>query len=76
MTLMELGEEYLRQELVVRKRIAQLRPALKTARGEEHRALESRIGLLYAMARDCRHTGDYLKFYYGGDCNGQTALKS
>jgi hypothetical protein len=70
LNLTQLGNEYLEQEKRLRQRIKQLRPQLKTLRGDDHRLMVARLQSLYYMALDCRVTGLYLKNYYEGE-NGR-----
>lgn len=76
MTLNQLGQQYLEQEKIIKSRITQIRPLLKTLRGNEHKAVLNRINILYSMARDCRETGDYLKLYYKEDVHFGKKFKS
>jgi len=64
MTLYELGEEYTQQSTQIRAQILKLRPQLKTLQGDAYLQLKNRILKLYAIAGECRETGEYLKNYY------------
>ena len=64
MTLYELGEEYTQQSAYIRAQILQLRPQLKTLQGDAYLQMKNRILKLYAIAGECRETGEYLKNYY------------
>ena len=64
MTLYELGEEYTQQSAQIRAQILKLRPQLKTLQGDAYLQLKNRILKLYAIAGECRETGEYLKNYY------------
>lgn len=64
MTLYELGEEYTQQSAQIRAQILKLRPQLKTLQGDAYLQIKNRILKLYAIAGECRETGEYLKNYY------------
>ena len=70
MTLAELGQQYLEQDVALRERIAQLKTRLPSLRGEASREMEARIRSLYEMARDCRRIGQYLSHYYDEKVRG------
>ena len=64
MTLQQLGEQYIEQSEVIRKRIESLRPQLQSLKGKPRKELEKRIFVLYDNAYQCKQTGLYLKYYY------------
>ena len=64
MTLYELGEEYTQQSADISAQILRLRPQLKTLQGDAYIQMKNRILKLYAIAGECRETGEYLKNYY------------
>ncbi|MBR4869103.1 MAG: hypothetical protein IKU10_08090 [Clostridia bacterium] len=61
MTLHELGKQYLEQEVVLRRRLQELRALAKT---EENPILMRRIYYLASSAAECHKTGLYLMHYY------------
>lgn len=64
MTLLEMGEEYLKQAEDVKKQILLLRSRSKQAAGLELYRIRGDILKLYTIARDLKSTGDYLIHYY------------
>lgn len=64
MTLSELGNEYIEQSVFIRNQIKELRPKLKTLRGNELLELRRRLARLYQMSLDCRKIGEHLQDYY------------
>lgn len=62
--LIALGEEYLKTAEAVNKRIAELKPLLKTAPPAKLPLIERRIMLLYREHAELRRNGYMLKNYY------------
>ncbi|MEE1186119.1 MAG: hypothetical protein UHN02_01885 [Acutalibacteraceae bacterium] len=66
-TLEQLGEQYIEQSEILRRRVDSLRPQLKMLKGRQLKELEKRIFVLYDNAHQLKTTGLYLKNYYTGD---------
>lgn len=60
------GNEYLQESLAIKAKIELLKQENKTAAPSASKELNYRIGLLYSMYLDCKHTGLLLQSYQKG----------
>ena len=64
MTLYELGEDYLRQDALIKEKIRLLTSELKTKQGNDYIKAKSDLALLYSMSLELRRTAHVLMHYY------------
>lgn len=63
MTLEQLGYEYLDQYKILKQKTALLRKRIRGGVSDVYEA-QTKLAMLYSMARDCKETGEYLINYH------------